>query len=329
MLLELFSELPCTVWVTDVDERVIFANANLVTLMHSEPDQALPEFMDTLLTRASSIFCQTHVFPLLRREGEVHEIFLYLHRPAGTPLPVMTNIKQAKLQGQTAYIWIFFVARERSRFESELLEARQQAEIVASQLSDAHERLRVLNAQLEARVVVTEDANRSLTQLSHTDTLTGLGNRRTLSAAAEIIGQQQDAPFSVLMIDIDHFKNVNDTHGHDRGDAVLRELGQCLQSAARQGDSVVRYGGEEFALILPNADAEQSMRVAQRVHQSIEAARPGGLNLTVSIGAATTENGQQYDLLATLKLADEAVYAAKHQGRNRTVHRNSWALTSA
>jgi two-component system cell cycle response regulator len=303
MQLDVFSELPCAILVTDTDDRVIFANPNFVTLILSAPDQAMPEFMDSLLTRASSIFCQTHVLPMLRRDGEVHEIFLYLHRPTGTPLPVMTNIKRTNLQGQTAYIWLFFVALERSRFESELLEARQQAEILASQLIDAHESLRALNAQLEARAVVTADANRSLTQLTFTDSLTGMGNRRTLSAAAAIIEEQQDAAFSVLMIDIDHFKSVNDTHGHDRGDAVLRELGQCLQSAARQGDSVIRYGGEEFALILPNADAEQSLHVAQRVHQSVVAARPGGLDLKVSIGAATTEAGQSQDLLATLKLA--------------------------
>jgi len=324
MQLDIFSALPCAVLVTDAHERVIFANPNLVSLIFAAPDHAMPEFMETLLTRASSIFCQTHVLPLLRREGEVHEIFLRLHRPTGTPIPVMTNVKKANLQGQTAYIWLFFVAQERSRFESELLEARKQSELLATQLSDAHERLRVLNVQLEARVVVTEDANRSLTVLTCTDSLTGLGNRRTLAAAASVLGQQQDAAFSVLMIDIDHFKRVNDTHGHDRGDVALRELGQCLQSAARQGDSVVRYGGEEFALILPNSDAEQSLRVAQRVHQIIAAARPGGLDLTVSIGVATTETGQSHDLLATLKLADEAVYAAKRQGRNRTVHRNSW-----
>lgn len=327
MQLDIFSELPCAVLVTDAHERVVFANLNLIALLFAEPCHAMPEFMDTLLTRASSIFCQTHVLPLLRRDGEVSEIFLRLYRPSGTPIPVMTNVKKANLQGQTAYIWLFFVAQERSRFESELLEARKQSELMATQLVDAHERLRVLNDQLEARVVVTEDANRSLTLLTHTDSLTGLGNRRTLAAAASVLGQHQDATFSVLMVDIDHFKAVNDTYGHDRGDAVLRELGQCLQAAARHGDSVIRYGGEEFALILPNSDAKQSLRVSQRVHDIIAAARPGGLDLTVSIGVATTETGKSHDLLVTLKLADQAVYAAKHQGRNRTVHRSSWLST--
>ncbi len=80
--------------VTDAQERVFFASPNLVSLIVSAPDQAMPEFMDSLLTRASSIFCQTHVWPLLRLEGEVHEIFLHLRRPNGTSVPVMTNVKK-------------------------------------------------------------------------------------------------------------------------------------------------------------------------------------------------------------------------------------------
>jgi sigma-B regulation protein RsbU (phosphoserine phosphatase) len=171
---------------------------------------------------------------------------------------------------------------------------------------------------------VTEDANRSLTILTHTDSLTGLGNRRALDAAAANLKHSPDAVFSVLMLDIDHFKVVNDSYGHDRGDIVLRDIAKCLQAAARQSDTVIRYGGEEFALILPNSDAEQSLLVAQRIHEIIAAAQPGGMSLTVSIGVTSTKAGQTHDILATFKQADEAVYAAKHQGRNRSVHRSSW-----
>lgn len=328
MTFDIFSELPCAVLVTDEHERVVSANPNLNALICNAQNAVFPEFMDSLLTRASSIFCQTHVWPSLRRNGEVHEVFLHLHRPNGSPLPVMTNIKKTLMKDQVVYIWLFFLALERSRFESELLEARKRSEQLTSQLQDAHERLRELNAQLEARMVVTEDANRSLTILTNTDSLTGLGNRRALESAVAKLGQESDATFSILMVDIDHFKTVNDTYGHDRGDDVLRDVGQCLQAAARQSDTLVRYGGEEFALILPNSDAEQSLRVAQRVHEIIATARPGGIALTVSIGAATAKLDKSHDIQPTLKQADEAVYAAKHQGRNRTVHRGSWNSTS-
>jgi sigma-B regulation protein RsbU (phosphoserine phosphatase) len=324
MAFNIISELPCAVLVTDENERVVSANPNLIALICNSQNSLFPEFMDSLLTRASSIFCQTHVWPSLRRDGEVQEVFLHLHRPGGSSLPVMTNVKKTQIKGQPAYIWLFFLALERSRFETELLQARKRSELLASQLTDAHEKLRELNAQLQTRMDVTEDANRSLTILTHTDSLTGLGNRRALDAAAANLKHSPDAVFSVLMLDIDHFKVVNDSYGHDRGDIVLRDIAKCLQAAARQSDTVVRYGGKEFALILPNSDAEQSLLVAQRIHEIIAAARPGDLLITVSIGAASTKVSQTHDILATFKQADEAVYAAKHQGRNRSVHRSSW-----
>jgi two-component system cell cycle response regulator len=323
MQLDFYSELPCAVLVTDAHERVMTANPALIELIQGDGMLSVPGSVAALLTMASHIFCQTHVLPMLRREGAVHEMFLHLKSASGTPVPVMTNVKKTTVQGEPAYIWVFFVARERSRFESELLEARKRSENLAAHLLEAHEQLRDLNVKLETRIEVTEDANRSLKILTNTDSLTGLGNRRTLLEVETVLGQNQGTPFSVLMLDIDHFKAVNDTYGHDRGDAVLQAIGQCLQSAARKGDTVIRYGGEEFALILVNSNAAQSLIVAQRVHGMIAAAQPGGLSLTVSIGVATTQSGQPYDLTATLKQADEAVYAAKHQGRNRTVHRNS------
>jgi sigma-B regulation protein RsbU (phosphoserine phosphatase) len=322
MQFNIFSELPCAVLVADEQERIVTGNPNLIALVCDTENKGLPEYMDCLFTRASSIFCQTHVWPLLRHESEVHEIFLHLRRPCGAPLPVMTNAKKMMIKGQTNYIWLFFLAQERSRFESELLEARKRSEQLASQLTDAHKRLHALNAQLKARMVATEDENRSLTILTFTDSLTGLGNRRALEAAAEKLAQTPTSIFSILMIDIDHFKAVNDNYGHDRGDDVLRDLGQCLQAVARSSDTVVRYGGEEFALVLPKSDVAQSRRIAERIHEIIAAEKPGGISLSVSIGVATANIGQTGDLLATLKLADEAVYAAKHQGRNRTVHRN-------
>jgi two-component system cell cycle response regulator len=152
--------------------------------------------------------------------------------------------------------------------------------------------------------------------------LTGLGNRRALEQFTVDLAAQrnphQTMPLSVLLIDVDHFKRVNDTHGHSQGDEVLRQLGRSLRDCARQRDSVVRYGGEEFAMLLPHTDTQQAMQMAQRLHDRIRTLRPAGLDITVSIGIASGSLTTAEDVSRLISQADKALYEAKNEGRNRT-----------
>jgi two-component system cell cycle response regulator len=160
-----------------------------------------------------------------------------------------------------------------------------------------------------------------------TDSLTGLYNRRYLEAhfdkvCVPLIGSAKSV--SALMLDIDNFKQVNDTHGHDAGDEVLREIGIRIQNNLRGSDTAVRYGGEEFVVLMPEAPLSVAISVAERLCQSV-AAMPfkvsslaDGLPITVSIGVATGVAGV-IKLDAMLKSADEALYRAKHEGKNRVV----------
>ena len=166
----------------------------------------------------------------------------------------------------------------------------------------------------------------ALRQLATRDQLTGMLNRRELdrilaeeSERAQRFGQ----PLALIMVDIDHFKAVNDTHGHPAGDAVLREIAQRLAGQLRTVDRVARYGGEEFALVLVQTDRRAALEVAARIVAAI-AAQPvviaGGptLSLTVSAGMAVLPaDANQVDLL--VGAADRALYAAKKGGRNRVV----------
>ena len=171
-------------------------------------------------------------------------------------------------------------------------------------------------------MLATQAQYQSAAELAYLDSLTQLGNRRSLQAAATALtGEQAAQGFSVLMVDVDHFKSINDRYGHDRGDVVLQGIARCLQHTARQGDTAVRYGGEEFCLVLPGANPAQAMQVAQRLHDEIGRQRPGDLDITISVGAATALDTLD-DLFTVLKRADEALYAAKRQGRNRSLHRN-------
>jgi len=155
------------------------------------------------------------------------------------------------------------------------------------------------------------------------DHLTGIGNRRAFFDAAETEIQRWrrlPRPLSLVLIDADHFKNINDTHGHAVGDAVLRHVARLLTATSREVDVVARIGGEEFAMLLPSADLTSALRVAERMRAALEAepaqTDAGPVRCTVSIGIATMD-AATVSVEALLKRADDALYQAKHGGRNR------------
>jgi diguanylate cyclase (GGDEF)-like protein len=161
-------------------------------------------------------------------------------------------------------------------------------------------------------------------RLSTTDALTGLWNFRylSMSLAREIERSTRfDRPLAVLMLDLDHFKSVNDTHGHPRGDTVLRELAHRVQEQIREVDTFARYGGEEFVVVLPETTVEGAAQLAERICVAVhrEPFRHDGeepLDVTVSIGgAAFPEHGSSPATL--MRAADKALYVAKAEGRDR------------
>lgn len=163
-----------------------------------------------------------------------------------------------------------------------------------------------------------------LTELAMRDGLTQLFNHRTFYALLEkevARTQRYEIPLSVLMLDIDRFKHVNDSYGHVAGDRILAELGQVISQQVRQLDSVCRYGGEEITVILPETGAEEAMQMAERIRCAIEQHRfdiGHGRNtgITVSLGVASLA-AQQTTAEKLVAMADQALYAAKEGGRNR------------
>ena len=153
-----------------------------------------------------------------------------------------------------------------------------------------------------------------------TDELTQLGNRRAFQAA--ITGllrrrREEDAVFSLLMLDLDRFKSFNDSFGHVAGDQALQQVGQLLKAALRPGDVAARFGGEEFAVLLPGTDGERARLVAERIRRDFHGAQWPDRALTVSIGASQGERGDE--VASLVARADRALYAAKAGGRDRVV----------
>ena len=153
------------------------------------------------------------------------------------------------------------------------------------------------------------------------DPLTGLANRRYLEETLESMSGAAVEPrgdFAILCIDIDHFKQVNDNHGHLLGDEVLRRVAAVLSSCVRDGDCTARYGGEEFVVVSRNADSAHALEIGERVRSSVEAAEmPDPVSkVTVSVGVATKGTASVPTTYDVLELADKALYDAKDAGRN-------------
>jgi diguanylate cyclase (GGDEF)-like protein len=191
---------------------------------------------------------------------------------------------------------------------------------------DDYVRKPFLPKELLARVkkeLKLQDMMKELQLLASTDPMTKLFNRRYFSKVSQQIihlAQRDGQDLSVIMLDIDKFKNINDTYGHDIGDSVIINLANQLLNTHRKSDISCRYGGEEFTILLPNTSIESAATVAETIRKNIENLKldlqDKTLHFTVSIGVSSLNEGEE-DLQKALKRADEALYKAKESGRNR------------
>jgi diguanylate cyclase (GGDEF)-like protein len=194
-------------------------------------------------------------------------------------------------------------------------------------LSDLDSLRRELEHRVEARTRELSGAMHRMEELALTDGLTGLPNRRALlNRAMSDLGtaRRKHLPYAVAMADIDHFKTINDTHGHAAGDQALQRLARQLKDELRDQDEVGRWGGEEFLILLPETDEAEALRVAERLRAAVEA-KPFivegevTLKVTISVGVAALDAPAQSALVldALIRMADDALYRAKDAGRNR------------
>lgn len=193
-------------------------------------------------------------------------------------------------------------------FDSLELKARLRA---GTRILDLQEQL--IAAREQMRVQATHDA------------LTGIWNRAAILETLQrelARSERQKLPVAIIMVDIDHFKQINDSHGHLAGDAVLREAARRLRSSIRPYDSIGRYGGEEFLIIVPGTNPQGAFSQAERLRVSMSREpitfSDGHVNVTISLGVTVNSGGEKGEEL--IHAADAALYRAKSRGRNRTEH---------
>ncbi len=185
-----------------------------------------------------------------------------------------------------------------------------------------------LIARLRATLRLKAENDR-LRRLALTDPLTGLGNRRAISGHIKSRlsrWRRRQEPFALLMADIDHFKRINDAHGHEAGDEVLQAISHLLLDVARTEDAVGRIGGEEFVILLDHAHRQTAIRAAERLRDrvarlAIPAAGGAEITVTLSIGVVSSDDlAPAIRERGVLRCADDALYRAKEEGRNRVVY---------
>lgn len=182
-----------------------------------------------------------------------------------------------------------------------------------------------LSAKLQASSLRVKDLQRRLNEaelLASRDALTGLANRMAFDAALRQAAQRGDGAYSVILLDVDHFKRFNDAHGHQLGDLVLQVVARVLSENAKGRDLVARYGGEEFAILLNDPGADGGRALAEQIRNALASKRltnkrDGSALGSVTISAGLTRLRQREPMEETMERADRALYAAKRQGRNR------------
>lgn len=203
------------------------------------------------------------------------------------------------------------------------------SEIVLKAKVRAMQRIAQMRYSLLVLTRKLDDANRALTRLSAVDGLTSIANRRCFDETLVREWRRaarKSSPISLLIADVDHFKDFNDGYGHQLGDECLKRIARALESCLRRStDLVARYGGEEFAVILPETDQVGAREVAEAMRAAVEAAQfshafsPVANHVTISIGCATTipERTDEMGYVGIIQRADQALYRAKRAGRNR------------
>lgn len=221
---------------------------------------------------------------------------------------------------------IILTARETRELKIKGLE--QGASDYVTKPFDAGELVARVKVQLKLKLLQDElkKSNEMLKELSNTDPLTQLFNRRYMMEVLDREIQRtarKGSPISILIMDIDHFKKVNDTYGHQFGDVVLVKIANIIKNHLRTYDVAARYGGEEFVAILPETPLMEAMAVAERIRiatqQTTFPNKLQSLKVTISIGAATFTIPELDSVDDLIRIADEALYRAKSEGRNRVL----------
>ena len=297
--MEILNTLPNPVFMKDTELRYVLANQAFEDLFGVRREDLIGKLDQHIFSERQSVQCNASDLRVLA-SAEIDEALETVLRADSEPREMIIRKSRLTLpSGQMFLVGIMHDITEVS----------------------------VTNRRLEESQKLLEQQSAALKRMAYTDPLTGCSNRRVLSLKAPEAFAQKGHVGSLLILDLDHFKRINDTYGHDVGDAILVHLVKVISQIIRHHDELVRLGGEEFAVVLAGAQAKNACQIAERIRQSVESTPMfyGGSSIvmTVSIGVVCWANQGPVDLDTMLIEGDRHLYKAKRNGRNCVV----WATT--
>lgn len=314
-------QAPCGYFSISDSGIVRSVNQTLLNMLKVERSELLGSHIESTMSVTNKLFFHTYFYPYIQLYGHVDEMYFSFRTSDQQDVPVLLNGVRQKRDGESVVDCVVVVMRKRIEHEKDILQTKTKLQELYQATQEANKELERLHEEYEVKQQALLKVNDQLEAMASTDPLTGLKNRRFFQnslLASLILLEQQQRDFSLLVVDIDHFKSINDTYGHPIGDLVLGNLAGLLQSMSRSSDVVARYGGEEFVIILAECDHDQAMEIAERYRSEVASSDWGQYNITVSIGAATAVKGDTDT--SVFQRADQALYASKTAGRNRVTH---------
>ena len=321
---ERLRKAPCGFLSLTENGFIAEVNQTFLDWMGYTEEDLLGNHVECLLPRSTRLILHSYFFPNINLHGYIEELFINCRDFSGKSIPLLMNARRNEWNGNQVIDCIVVQTKRRMDYELELRSAKRKMEMAYAEKEQALAKLEEIYLEIEEKQAELLAINSELIELSNTDKLTGIKNRRFFQEKLEeqiSLYHEEEIPFSLLIIDIDYFKKVNDTYGHQVGDVVLVKLAGLLENGIRSGDVVARFGGEEFTILLPGTDADRSKEIAEQLNGTVaKAAWEETGSLTVSIGAATF--GEKDTETTILVNADRALYASKRNGRNRASHFN-------
>ncbi|WP_430789752.1 diguanylate cyclase [Virgibacillus flavescens] len=300
------------------------ANQTFLRMLDYSLDDMVGQHIEHTMSNANKFLFHSYLYPALQSNGFVNELYLTLTTKANEKVPVLLNARQFTENGKEIIDCIIVPMKKRIDYENEIRTIHNKLEIAYKQKNETLAKLEVLNKENEEKQQQLSELNLELDKLASLDSLTQLKNRRifldTLDEQVQLFNNHAIS-FSLLIIDIDYFKKVNDTWGHLVGDQILINLSHIMENVGRKNDILARYGGEEFVILLPETEEKTAISYAETLRSNVEQAKWGEFSITISIGVSTFNvNDTQHTILAK---ADFALYDSKNKGRNRTTHSSS------
>ncbi|MEQ1545856.1 GGDEF domain-containing protein [Methyloglobulus sp.] len=327
----LLNSAPCGFLSFTDDGKINMVNATLLKILGYESEELQGQHIELILPITSRILFQTDVLPLLKFHGKRDEIYISLLPKVGNEVLVLINAIRHERNKQIFNDCILMPIHRRNEYEDHILRLQKAADEATSLINKVNASLEETGKALNVQQTEFLEVNTRLETLATTDELTGLKNHRAFQEALSdqiALAERIPSPLSLLIIDVDHFKSINDTFGHPAGDRYLRKIAEILQSNSRKVDFVARYGGEEFAIILPNTNQLSAMLLAEKLRKAIEIQPWVEKLVTASFGVSTLSEdiSEQTQLIHS---ADQALYISKARGRNCLTHANDIKSSSA